>query len=358
MKQFNFFTGLISLSLFFLVSCDGGKGRLIMTPTATGSAYEVLVVADHEDFKNGAYDALYEVLTDDIFGLPQSEAFFKVSRTEVADFSRTLRYCRNIIIIKIDDKMFTQPKFKYSRDVYASPQIVMTIQAPDVDQFKEYIEKNGSVILDFFDKVEINREIVLLKEKHHPVVAEKVKSMFGCEIYVPSDMRRMKIAKDFFWATTDNGDKDMNFVIYSYPYTDANTFTPEYFFEKRDSVMKRNIPGPREGQYMITSRPFVRVTDEVVRKGYAQIARGLWEMENYDMGGPFVSVSRVDEKNQRVIVVEGFVYAPGDLKKVLMRRIEPALYTLKLPDEIDAEIFNYFIDEVTINPESDSETTE
>jgi hypothetical protein len=41
-----------------------------------------------------------------------------------------------------------------------------------------------------------------------------------------------------------------------------------------------------------------------------------------------------------------------------MRRIEPALYTLKLPDEIDAEIFNYFIDEVTINPESDSETTE
>ena len=43
------------------------------------------------------------------------------------------------------------------------------------------------------------------------------------------------------------GTGDQNFVIYSYPYTDKDTFTKEYFVHKRDSVMKINIPGAREG---------------------------------------------------------------------------------------------------------------
>ena len=37
--------------------------------------------------------------------------------------------------------------------------------------------------------------------------------------------------------------------MYSYPYTDKDTFTKDYFIHKRDSVMKANIPGEREGMY-------------------------------------------------------------------------------------------------------------
>jgi hypothetical protein len=95
----------------------------------------------------------------------------------------------------------------------------------------------------------------------------------------------------------------------------------------------------------------VSVKDTEVRGEYAQIARGLWEMENYDMGGPFVSISRVDEKNQMVVVVEAFVYAPGDDKRNLMRRMEAALYTLALPEEKEVEKFSYGIEEITIVPE-------
>ena len=355
MKNVRLFAALLPVMLVALgayTSKSSSNRKSIMTPTATGAPYEVLVVADPEDFQNGVYDALHEVLTDDIPGLPQSEEFFKVSKTTSKDFTRSHRYCRNIIIVKID-RMFTQAKYKFSRDVYAAPQIVMTIQAPDIANFKQFLEKNGSGILSFFDKVEINREVDHLKRRHHPVIEEKVKEIFDCDINVPEDLRRMKTAKNFLWASTDRGERDMNFVIYSYPYTDANTFTPEYFFDKRDSVMQRNIPGPREGQYMTTTREFVKVRDAEVKGKYAQIARGLWDMKNYDMGGPFVSISRVDEKNQRVVVVEGFVYAPGDPKKGLMRRMEASLYTLKLPDEIEEENNNFKIDEIIINPDDE-----
>lgn len=43
--------------------------------------------------------------------------------------------------------------------------------------------------------------------------------------------------------------------------------------------------------------------------------RGLWEMKNDAMGGTFVSHMRIDRANARVVVVEGFVYNPGKLKR-------------------------------------------
>lgn len=355
-NRLSFLPFLAVMLICALAGCKGNGGsngkKTILTPASTGNPYEVLVVADPEDFQKKAYNALFEVLDDDVPGLPQSESQFKVSKVTTDGFYRTLRFCRNIILVKIDP-MYSQGKIKFSRDVYSTPQMIMTIQAGSDAQFADFVTKNADQITGFFKTAEMNREIERLKSRHSLVISEKVQKQFGCDIWMPQELTKMKTAKDFFWASTNKGEKDMNFVIYSYPYTDVNTFTEKYCLDKRDSVMKVNIPGPKEGQYMTTTRPpFVKVTDGVVKNEYAQIARGLWEMENYDMGGPFVSISRVDVKNQRVIVVEGFVYAPGDLKKNLMRRLEAALYTLQLPDEIDAEHFNYDIDEVTIEPES------
>jgi len=50
-------------------------------------------------------------------------------------------------------------------------------------------------------------------------------------------------------------------------------------------------------------------------------------MEGDKMGGPFVSHAHLDEKNQRVVVAETFVYAPGTKKAKLLRRGEASLYT-------------------------------
>ena len=66
--------------------------------------------------------------------------------------------------------------------------------------------------------------------------------------------------------------------------------------------------------------------------------RGLWKMEHDAMGGPFVSHSRVDTLNNRVVVAEGFVYAPEKMKRGLIRRLEAALYTLCLPGEQAREL--------------------
>lgn len=351
---------LLTAAVILFAACAGQGGqarpgkagkKTIMTPASTGDPYEILVVASSADLQNEAGKAVIDVLSDDIPGLPQSESAFKVSKVTDDKYYKTLRFCRNILMVKTDPQMYSMAKMKYQRNVYATPQMVMTVQAPDAKSLAEFVNANAETIVDFFTKAEMNNEIERLRKKHSLYIQENVKEMFNCDVWVPQELTKTKKGKDFFWASTSNGDKDLNFIVYSFPYRDLNTFTEEYFFDKRDSILGANIPGPREGQWMQTARPYVKVTDSQLRGRYAQMARGLWEMKDYDMGGPFVSISRVDEQNQKVVVAEAFVYAPGHNKRNIMRRIEAAIYTLQLPDEIDERRFSYAIEEVTVQPE-------
>ena len=331
------------------------KKKSVLTPTSAGSPYEILLVADEDDFHNGAVDSLYAVLTDDMAGVAQSEPCFKVSRITKNNLSKTLRLCRNIVIIKIDPAQYSSCKFKFSRDVYAAPQIVATIQAHDAAQFKNFVLANSEMITEFFTRAELNRQIEILREDHQPHMREAVRKTFGADIWVPVELNKVITGRNFVWGRCERFvkkvEQELNIVVYSYPYRDVNTFTEKYFVHKRDSVMKANIPGPGEGKYMMTTKGFNLISDEVVHKQYAQVVRGLWNVKDYDMGGSFISVSRVDEKNQRVVVAEAFVYYPNHAKRDVLRKLEAALYTLRLPDELDLERFSYDLDEIIITPE-------
>ena len=338
---------LLGMALMALVlfSCqgDGKTGKSIFSPVSSGRPYEMLVVMDKDAWERPAGRALYNALDMDVPGLPQPERSFRISQIIPEKFERGFRIFRNIIDVDIQP-IYTQGKLKFSRDSYSSPQMVMTIQAPDEKTFEEFVNKNAQVIVDFFTKAEMNRQIALLKKEHNGLASTKINSKLGCDVWIPADLQRYKEGKDFFWFTTDRGTSDLSFVIYSYPYTDKDTFTKDYFIHKRDSVMKENIPGALEGMYMATDSNYVEVKDIVVKGEYAFEARGLWYMKGDMMGGPFVSHARVDRPNGRVVVVEGFVYAPEKGKRDLMRQMEAALYTLNLPQEEQ-------IDEIVVSPE-------
>lgn len=326
------------------------KKKGFMKPNASGLPYEMLVVMDDEQWERPLGRAVYGVLDTDVPGLPQSERSFRITRVDPSGMnSNMFRIMRNIIKVDIQ-KIYTQPKLKFARDVYSYPQMVMTLQAPDEVSLAQYVEDNAQAILDFFTKAEMNREINNLREEHSITVSQLAQELLGVDVWVPWEVSKYKKGKDFLWASTNTGKKDMSIVLYAYPYTDKNTFTLEYFLDKRDSVMKANIPGGPEGSYMTTQRDFVYVKDATVHGKYAQVARGLWRVQGDRMGGPFVSHSRVDEVNGRVVVAEAFVYAPEALKRDLIRRMEAALYTVQLPKE-EVNNISYSLEEIVIEPE-------
>lgn len=335
---------LYYLSLLLLIVALAGCGRgnrrpgrggiSILTPTSSGSAYEMLVVIDNDMWERPAGRALFEVLDSDVPGLPQPERSFRIMHTAPRNYDATMKLVRNIIVVDIQN-IYTQGKFRLSKDVYAYPQAIVTIQAPDEATFAEFVSANKQVLINLFNRVEMNRQIDVLRYEHSNLISTRVKEMFDCDVWVSGELSSTKQGEDFFWAGTNTATNDRNYVIYSYPYTDTRTFTKEFFVNKRDSVMKLNIPGAKENSYMSTDSLMTNVTAYNLNGEYIFEARGLWRMKGDFMGGPYVSQARVDQVNQRVIVEEIFVYAPDKAKRNLVKSMEASLYTLQLPNRID-----------------------
>ena len=325
----------ILLTALVIIGCEGsGKKTSIFTRTSTGTPYEILVVCSHELWEAPAGRALYDVLDSDIPGLPQSEASFRVSQVTPQAFSQIFKPFRNIIEVQIDPTRYTQSKFKYTRDKFAEPQMVMTIQSPNATDFQEFVTKNGQTILDFFTSAEMNRELDDLKKSYNRAFLDSIRKIFDCDMHIPSYLTAFKTRKDFLWASDmNNAAKETieNIVVYSFPYTDANVFKRENFMKKRNEILGKHIRGGREDRYMTTDTLLTDTRETEFRERYMLETRGLWAMENDMMGGPYVSHAFVDEVNGKVIVVEAFVYAPSTTKRKMMRKLEAALFSLKLP---------------------------
>lgn len=334
----------ILLAAVAIVGCQGkggnGKKTSLFGRTSIGTPYELLVVCNYDLWDAPAGQTLKEILTSDIPGLPQSEPSFRVSQVSPSAFTQTFKPFRNIIDVKIDPALYTQSKFKYTRDKYAEPQMVLTIQSPNAREFQEFVTANGQTIIDFFTSAEMNRELEELKKDYQRAFLDSIRKKFDCDMHIPTHLTAIKSAKDFLWASDmNNAGKETieNIVVYSFPYTDVKVFTREKFIEKRSEILKKHIRGGREDRYMTTDTLLSDTKDTSFRDRYMLEARGLWAMENDMMGGPFVSHAFVDEVNGKVIVAEAFVYAPSTDKRKMMRKLEAALFSLKLPADRQIE---------------------
>ena len=139
------------------------------------------------------------------------------------------------------------------------------------------------------------------------------------------------------WCCNNKGSMRRDLVVYSYPYTDAKTFTYDYLNTKRDNVLSRVVSASVEGSYMGTEykvMPPVMRAITVQDDEQATEIRGLWRILNGEaMGGPYVSHTRLDQVNGRVVTAEAFLYAAGQKKRTAFRQAEAILYTLQLPQD-------------------------
>ena len=325
-----------SLFMFFCAvltmfgSCDGG----LVIPNSTGTPGEIVVVMNKKDWDGQSGTILKDVLKEPVPGLPQIEPSLTISSVTPKGFDGILKVVRNIIIVDIDSARYTKPAIKMARDKWARNQLVMGIQAPDAASFELFVTQKADEILGVFVDEELIRIQKHLKEVYNHDAQVKLKEMFDIEMSIPESMKFSKDTTDFFWITNDANTGRRDIVVYSFPYTDKDTFTKDYLVAKRDSVLKANLPGAFPGSYMSTEKRFSPEYKGLNVNGkYVGELRGLWRMEGDMMGGPFVSHARLDEKNRRVIVAEGFVYAPETKKRNHIRQVEAPLYTLRLPGD-------------------------
>ena len=324
---------LASLLLMF-GSCDSNPTGI----RSTGVYFDIVVVANPVTWNNTAGILINDELTAPIPGLPQSEAFMQVTYAPTHEFKGMLTYVRNILIVDIDETIYTKVSAKTERDRWAVGQNVVHLNSPNESLLVDYLKENEGILINYFARTEMTRMANGMLKSYNISTMEKLNSQFNIKMNVMSEINSInKDEADFFWTSNNATAGRMDMVVYTFPYTDPQTFTREYLIAMRDSILGANIPGGFPNSYMSTNAVFTTYTSINLYGKYCGVLRGLWEMQGDMMGGPFVSFARLDEVNNRIVVAEGFVYAPEtNRKKNMMRRLEASLHTLRLPSEFEA----------------------
>ena len=328
-----FKNGLIIILVLFLFSCKcDNTSDAIFLPKISGKTGEVLLIIKKEKWEGDLGQAFQDLLAHEQYGLPQPEPIFDLVNISPGNFSKLHQPHRNIIFYKTV-KDINKAKITIRKNKWAYPQLIINIDAPDDASAIELLKHNGHEIVTRLNAKERARLTAYYKGLMVPDIVKSIENNHHLHLTIPKGYSLDVDEVDFAWVANEPQLVSQGIFIYYYPYTDTNTFTPEYLIEKRNYYLKKYVPGHQEGTYMSTEemlKPEFREF-EIGNRYFAQL-RGLWKLENGFMGGPFISLSTVDEVTNRVITVDGFVYAPGDKKREFLRQVETILYTLKLQE--------------------------
>lgn len=304
---------IAALVLTTLLLCSCGQ-RHSMLPNSGGKPFDVLVVGDLDKL-------LTRELSFPVVGLPQEEPCFDVSTVAASHYNQASRLARNIVLTDIDASRHTSIRLRYEQDVYAHPQLIVTIEAPSLHELSRQISGVGRQLRRLLSLAETRRFMADLEERHTTAMSQLAERQFGFSLLLPPEMAASKQADGFLWISDDGLTIQRSICLYTLPLgTDL--------IAGRDSVMALHLPGETTGMHVHTAQTSAIETAQGTT-GNTTVVRGLWEMTGDVMGGPFVLHALTDSARQRLLVAEALLFAPGSRKRNEMRRLEAILHTLR-----------------------------
>ncbi len=314
-------TRLITVvAVLLLTGCEDAGG---LKPKSGGRPYDVVVTGGDTEAVAAMGDILRSITVE---GLPQREEAFRVTAAK-GEPEGVMKYARCIVWTVTDSNGNGTTSVRFERDVYAKPQIIIYVCGPSAAQIKTDARQTGRTVSTMINRFERKAAIAELRRRYNVKAAQTADSLFGHTVRVAPEMTGMKIGQDFIWISDQSATAMGNVCVYSYSGDSLDTTRA---VTVRDSVMRANIPGETPQMFMLTAatpQPTATVRNTGGRK--MMVMRGLWEMKDGAMGGPFVSHSIADTVRGRIITAEAFVFAPGKKKGNIIRQLEAALYTLK-----------------------------
>ena len=324
---------ILSVFLFTLSSCDttnkqGGVAGRIM-PSITGGAGEVLVVMDKFNWDNSTGALLQDILKEEITGLPQSEPMFDVIQITAVSFDNFYQFHRSIVLATIDSNL--EPKVRFRENVWAKPQIVVQLEAPNATALRELLEENGARIQTFLVQYDRNRLMASYQSSVDPIIQQEVLTHHQIRLAIPRGYN-MDFSKDEYTSVSiEAPDLSQVIQIFDYPANGPEDMNTDSLIAKRNAITKQYIQGPREDSYMTLSPMYPPIAFDVTKGGMNVVElRGLWELENGFMGGPFISHSVYDAARKRIVTVDGYLYHPNQKKRVKLKQLEAIIYSMEI----------------------------
>lgn len=328
MKQLIKIVSVVALTLIMAASCTTKPQTA--SKTAIGMPYESFVICDNEVWESGIDSALYRTVGARVAGLPRPESYFYIlGHKSHAEASSMERKYGNLISINIDP-IYTEPTLKVEDNVYARPQVVISVNAPTIESAKRFIEEHGAEIAGHFEIGERNRSLADSRRSSMPKLMEQFKKHTGIDMHIPAGFGRANSGdRSLLWFMRDYEKKAQYIFAFSQRYNGPEDFEGaalERMLINKLAVVHSDKPGSR----LTISQNAPIYWSEIVANGRLWYElRGCWEVTFDQMGGPFVSFSTLDEERGIITTIVFALYAPEEQQRGLMGELEYLIYTAK-----------------------------
>jgi hypothetical protein len=308
-------------------SCNDSSKDQRIIPSSSGQINTLSIVVDNLLWDDSVGEAIRNTFAAPVPALNQEEPLFTLSQMPTQVFSGFAT--KNRIILKIEKGKPAITGIK--EDAYAKPQTVVVVSGMTNQEIIDQITNNASKIISVFKKEEIKeRQRQINKSLFDDKALEKE---LGVSLNFPTAYRIAKQDGKFFWIRKDIATGTMDLMVYEVPLSNIKKGDSAVvdIVRMRDSIGEVHIEGPVEGSYLMTEEAFTPYFYEtIVDNKPTYETKGIWDVKNAFMGGPFINYAIEDKTNNRYVVVEGYVFAPSVEKRDYIFELEAIIKSIKI----------------------------
>lgn len=352
---------ILLIILMVSTSCnDEVANKYGNKPTALGRLNEIEVIADDELWENNTGDTLRYYFESAYPIMPTPEPMFDLRHFTPNDLlaeplRRELRTYLVVADLSDDDspttamirkdmgeERFLDLKEKgYSstlgKEKWARNQILIYVMGTGPENVQRAIRENFPSIakrINQHDEDQLIASIYAVK-RTNPGIETVVEDMLDVQMNVPGDYKLVVEDKDenIIWLRRD--DKQgaiMNIMMQSVDYKTELQFDIDRIKGSFNNLSQQYVHTDTPGSIMIINDEELPVYDYTysIDDHYTRELRGVWEMTDDFMAGPFVGYTLHHKSSQKIILIYAFVFAPGEDKRDLVQQLDYIVKSLKI----------------------------
>lgn len=350
----NYFWIIVVIIAISCQSYEPGNGSKAHLPVARGEANAILAVMDTNQWNGPLGEALRDIFSEYVPGLPQDEPYFKLRNINPLKMNSILKTGKSMIFVSTMDnrgpqsrameKYFTESsveKIKQDTALYrmrqtnqfAKGQEILHLFGQTEQQLIAHLRRDKDLLRNHFLTIEnerIAKGIFKVREKE---IEERLRQDHGFDLQVPYGFDLAKNQRDFVWLRFLDAEYEKNVFVHYRPFDSQKPF--EDVMEFREEVTSSFMRDIQKPEIYMTLQPENRQIREVnFKEKYAKETRGLWKLSDISGGGPFVSYLFVDKSQNRLYYIEGYTYAPSKDKREFMQEVEVILNTFRSGEDL------------------------
>ena len=329
-----------------------------MKPAAMSIMNDIVVVSDEEDWNTMIGDTFQYYFASAFPIMPQPEPFFDLRHFSVEQLNaeplrKQLR--TYVVLVNLDDsesattKMVRKDlgedrflknrkdgllKSSVGKDKWARNQIVIYLMGRSEDELVKNIKESFSAVakrINIHDEDQLKAKIY--SSNVNLGLSKEIKEKYGIDLSLPADYKTVMSKDNFTWFRKDTKDATLNLIIKKIAYQDPKDLTTENILSLATDFGLNVDPTNENNNLLINDEdlPIMEYTRKI-DDNYTLEVRGIWEMSEDFVGGPFVSYLIHNEKEGTLLNAFTFVFAPGKEKRDLVQQLDYLVKQIKFTE--------------------------